>query len=402
MDSDTWNKRIGDLTLNWQPCFTSEDSFQEMFTGLIRYSDMIFKDWKQEYVPGQSQFSFSIDDNELYCTCDSCREAYDRIGVSGATIEFVSRAADMYKEYYPGVRLYTILYEHTPYTDGIYVSDNLLIMYCGTYCHNHVPGTGDCGDGLTSLGKNNNIDEVSLPSWCKIADRVYFWEYGVNYHYYLAPSPDVFNIRKDLQFAINSGCTGLYHESASEYDYTFEPLKAYIAARVMWDTEMTEEECDELIQEYLWIYYGSGYEEIYEIIKIMDAAGDANGCWVNNHDRPWDMYNPEYVAAHTEELMALVETAREKADDEWLLQKVDKMAMHVYFLTLSATYDDVYVNGDEAAKAQYTARYEWLYNYINNAGYKIYSNKDLYKLPAECNLEKNPMEQFYESGYSSK
>jgi hypothetical protein len=388
---NTWNS-------SWQPCFSSD--YDEMFYGLIKMSAIVWYGWNRVIIPGESRMSFSIMDNENYCQCAECRETYARIGVSGASVEFASRAADEYQEYFPGVKLYMILYEHSPYVDGVYVSENLSIMYCGTGCNNHIPGSGECGDNVTSIGGSNTQDEESFPSWCDVCDNVYFWEYGVNYHFYLAPSPNVFNIYGDLEFVINSGGAGLYYEN-TDHRYTFEGLKSYIAACVMWDTDMTEDEVTDVILEYLYFNYGDGYEDIYRIIELINEASDAAGCWTNNHDRPWDMHDPDTIASYADELFALVEAAREKAGSASQLKSVNDMAMHVYFLTLCATYEDVYVNGDAEAKAQYTERYEWLYNYIKSNDYDIFSS-DVYTLPSTCNLDSNPMTQFYGTGYSNR
>ena len=45
---------------NWQPCFTSEESYEQMFTGLYLTMKMISEEWgSHEFRVGTSAMSFS-------------------------------------------------------------------------------------------------------------------------------------------------------------------------------------------------------------------------------------------------------------------------------------------------------------------------------------------------------
>lgn len=396
---DSWNS-------NWQPCFTRE--YDEMFYGLVKMSAIVWKAWDRVIIPGESRMSFSLMDNENYCQCSECREKYARIGVSGAGIEFASRAADEYQEYFPGVKLYTILYEHSPYTDGLYVSEHLAIMYCGTGCNNHVPGSGQCGDGKNSLplkvtgeepNRNNNLDEVSFPSWCNACDNMYFWEYAVTYLRNLAPCPNVLNIYGDMKFIIDNGGEGIYYESGSG-NY-FEALKVYIGTKVMWDTEMNEDELKDIILEYLYFNYGEGYHELYRIIELMDEAGNGVDCFINNHDYPMEMYSLEVLDTQYEEILELVPKARQGCMNDTQRTRFDRMSMNPYFMALSGAYDRVYVNGTEDQRSEYESVYNYVYYYLMNNNIPI-SSGNSWLLPTEFTLDKNPMFQFYGTGYSGQ
>ncbi len=72
-------------------------------------------------------------------------------------------------------------------------------------------------------------------------------------------------------------------------EFIFETLKEYLAMRLNWDPEMTEEEFIGHIKEYLYLYYGDGYEELYQYIIMQDEAGNGAGCFINNWDRPRQM-----------------------------------------------------------------------------------------------------------------
>lgn len=395
--SKEWYDKIDDLNRLWQPCFARD--YDEMFRGLLRNSDMIFGN--ETLVPGQSRFSFSIMDNENYCQCPECRAMYDQLGVSGASVQFASRAADEYQKYYPGVKLYTILYNHTPPTDDVYVSPNLAIMYCGTGCNHHIPGSGMCTEeGTPVLHRSNTIDETSFPMWCQKSDEVYMWYYAVNYMCYLAPTPNVTHVYGDFHFVYDNGGEGFYHEgSTSNPAYSFEGLKAYLSALLNWDADMSREEFDYKMLEYLYIMYGGGYEELYELILLMEENGEVENCWINNHDYAWDMYNQENVRKNYERTVELLDKALAKTYSTAQRKRVRELYLHVHFLGLSATYDEVYKNGTDAQRAEYVSRYEWMYNYLKDNRLRIFGTDD-WVLPKTCNLDTSPMDQFYGGGYS--
>ena len=83
--------------------------------------------------------------------------------------------------------------------------------------------------------------------------------------------------------------------------------------RLNWDPEMTEEEFIGHMKEYLYMYYGDGYEELYQYIMMQDEAGNGAGCFINNWDRPRQMYDYKYLDDHYEEMRALIVSAQGKA-----------------------------------------------------------------------------------------
>lgn len=388
---------LAGIDLNWQPCFATQ--FDEMFEGMLAAADLVYKTKGESCIPGSYTMSFSAMDNWQFCTCDGCREIYERLGYSGACVDFASRAADEFQKYYPGIKIYTMTYDKTPPAEGLYVSENLVLMYCGTGCNNHIPGSGECGDNLTSIGTSNTADEESFAKWCEAVDEVYFWEYGVTCAYYMSPCPNVFNIFHDVKFVYENGGDGFYYEgdTADTY-YSFERLKAYIAMRVMWDPAMTWEECQNLIEEYLFIRYGDSYEAIYELIEVLTECGDAAGCFINNHDRTWEMYDPATTAANFEKMLTLIEEAKTGARNQTQLDRIELNTIHVYFLGLAASYEDVYVNGTAEQKAEYEARYTYMIDFMHEKDVHIFYDDSRYHVPDTVDLTKSPMEQFYVYG----
>ena len=404
---ERYNQGIQREEYEWQPCMTSEDSYQQMFTGLKLTMDMVFVEWAQGtdkpshvFREGTSAMSFSICDNiKGFCPCADCSTIYSTDGKAGASVYIANRAVKDIQEYYPGIKLYFIIYDHEiPQT--IFPEDDLIVLFCGTGCNNHFIGSGECGDNVTNLGGNNTYDEKALKEWGAICREtgaeLWFWYYPVTYHYYLVGCPNIVNLYYDYNYLINEcGVSGIFYEGDGQ-EYNFETLKEYLAIRLNWDPEMTEEEFYDHMLEYLYLQYGEGNEELFEFIMMQNEAGDRAGCFINNYDRPRQMYDFAYIDEHYEEMRTLLVEALAKAQTKEQRDRLETMLACFDFLGLSCVHHRYYKNGDDASRALYKERYDAMYNYLRDHNMRIFSSDDPYSLPAtNPGYEEDPMYQFY-------
>ncbi len=392
-------------TLKWQPCASSEKEYQTMFSGLLDISRMIsfwghvFRNYEEYSI---SSMSFSFEDNKNFCQCRYCTRSYKTEGYSGTYVgNLVNRAAREIQEYYPGMKLCTILYDHTV-PKNVKPDEMVILYYCGPACNNHALGSGGCGDDLTYLGdSNDNCCTPTLKGWGELCREtgaeLWFYYYPVNYHFFLTPCPNIMEIYYDLYYMFNEcNVTGMYYEGAGE-TYNFETLKAYLASLMQWEPEMTYEQYIEYMKEYLYIRYGGGYEYIYEYTLHSQNAGDEVGCFINNHDATWDMYSWRYIAEHYEEMRELLVRARELCVRDDQRARVDDLIMCCDTLGLSAVYEEWYTNGTKETKALYEERYAALYGYIKENNIRI-SDFPQYIPPATIDFSKDPISQFYNGG----
>ncbi len=388
----------------WQPCGNSKTEYEDLFDGLLDITRMVqtwgheFHIYETEYTT--SSMSFSPEDNKNFCTCRNCGRMSKTEGYSGVYLEMANKAALDIQEYFPGMKMSTYFYEHkVPAT--IRPNEYMILFFCGPECNNHAWGSGGCGDNLTVIKASNKCCDTTAKQWgelCKeTGAEVWLYYYPTNYHYSLVPCPNIFEIYYDITYVVNEcGFTGVYYEGGWT-EYTFEHLKAYLASRVIWDPQMTYEEYTEYMMEYLRIWYGEGYEYIYQYIEHIEAAGDAVGCFVNNHDRPYDMNSWEYCAEHYDEMRGLILAARELAATEKQVQRINNLLMSCETLCLGAVYTEWYTNGTEETRALYEERYTWLYNYIVDNEY-ILSTNTVFVMPDKIDFSSRPMDQFYHGG----
>ncbi len=345
-------------------------------------------------------------------TTDGSRVTFQEEHHSGVYVDFMNRAAyditHEEKKYYTGVHTNADTDEQyvldlgdlkTTYEDielmgityDLYVpatvrpADNLIIVFCGQGCNQHYQGTEDCGDNVTNVSNQYytrsytnagpNGTNYALSTWAQLCHEtgaeVWFWYYPVSYLATMAPTPCVTNIYKDIQWmATEAHVDGIYYEGGGE-TYGFENLKAHIAANVLWHPDMTEEEYVEMVKEYLYIYYGDGYEKVYTYLEMHMECGDESGsCYINNCSLPDKMYSFDYLREHYLEMRQLLTDAKEMAETSAQKKRLDTLTATLDTVGLQAVHRDWYVNGSnvEGYKALYDEFVELVEKYNLNFG----------------------------------
>ncbi|MGN1083232.1 MAG: DUF4838 domain-containing protein [Candidatus Avispirillum sp.] len=411
--------------LTWQPCASNDDQYNTLFEGML-INLIRIENWgsacyaftttaKHLVEEGQKSVSFSINDNEEYCTCRNCNlKANGKLnnktgewivppeGFSGLYLDMANRAARDIQQYYPGMRVHTILYNHEiPST--VRPDKNLIVFFCGQACNNHYINSDECiNDGQLHKGDNRATAE-SLKAWGEMCREsgaeMWFWYYGVTYHYYLVSMPNVFNIYYDYKFLYEEcNVKGIYYEGGGR-TYNYETLKAYLSTKMEWEPDMSYEQFTAYMKEYLYMYYGDGYEKIYEFIDMENTAGNECGtCFISNFDRPGDMYSYAYIDEHYEYMRQLLCDALEMADRDEYKERITVMLLCFDFLGLSSSYDRMYTDGDAASRALYEQRYTDMYNGMKERNIEVFSNPVTYTLPETIDFTVNPMTQIYGQG----
>ncbi|MBR0302415.1 MAG: DUF4838 domain-containing protein [Clostridia bacterium] len=398
---DGFNALDQEYSLNsTQPCLTSDVTFRH----IMAFNYLLYKERsiKGKYLPGvhYTMLSVSPNDNTDFCTCNDCKAVYTREGsIAGTVIDMSNRVSDAMKDTIPGVGVYTIAYwdaRNPP--KYLTPNENVCVCFCVGGCNNH---TFDHTEECAAAGGNarypfkvwdverqspqkpdfnvSNVYDVDcLNRWCEVTDNIYVWYYACNFSYYISPTPNVFNIYNDFKYLAERGASGIYCEGSSR-GFSFELLRGYLASRMMWDPLMSEEEFEAYLDEFLMIYYGNGWEYIKEYLYMQDAAGNLQGCFMNNFDWPWDMYNREYYGANYDHFCDQFTQASGATSDSTQKSRIELASIHMHFLGLSATYESDYVNGTSAQRSKYTTRYTWLWNYIKNKGYMQKTREDAFK-----------------------
>lgn len=367
-----------------QPCMTEEATYDKIIDFMYKLVEWRMSD-EVGQVPGLhfTQISCSANDNGNFCTCADCKKVYqEEASVAGALIRLCNRVTEKFCADYPMLEVYTSAYAGAHIPPKMTRPDpRLNICFCSVGCNNHsLRNTEECVEagGNRRLMTYATYDGEQIPQsnvewmgwldgWLELTDNVWFWYYTDNWAYYVSPAPNVFNFYDDIKYLTEKGIKGFYLEGdADRINYSFEALRSYLMTKVMWHPEMTEEEYIDLMEEFLMIYYGDGWENMKELLYMENICGDLKGCWTNNFDYPWEEYDKGYYADNYEHMRDLLAAAYDAAKTPEQKERVEKCSMHVNFLGLSATYVKDWVNGNSASQQKYRERYEWLWNYCNS------------------------------------
>lgn len=355
-----------------------------------------------------TQISCSYSAYEDYCNCRFCSATLTggRIKVSGKWVEyqaegsyagilvqFVNKIDDALTEMYPGITVITNAYGIVRKPPKVSVlNDDVVLLYCWNACTNHEIGSGLCTGryvGENMMG-SNLVEEEFFAGWKEHCSRFIIWYYPTNIYYLLCPEPNFFKIYSDFEWFRNQGVEGYYVVGTKGSG--FEDMEAYLINQLMW-SDMTYEQFEDEMKEYLRARYGYGWVYIYDYMKMLRASGDLKSCVLNDYEHPFDIYSREYFADNFDKMqelfdkaLALCETDGERFQVEWL-------SIHMKFLGYSATYDRDYVNGDAASRAEFEAGWRAVYDYINQ--YNVMISYDQAGIPRAFTIDKSPMMLVY-------
>lgn len=401
----------------WQPCATSEDEYNKLFTGLLEYIEFVTVGMNMPllYEDQTSCFSFSLCDNMLWCGCRNCAKAARQSNYVDVYLRLKNRGAEDIQEYYPGLKLYSLMYDKECPIDVV-PSEHLILVLGGTSCANHPLGTDEeCfGNGLYGMSRADFEEFIdNMASICaQSGAELWMWYYPESNNWWIYDIPNIYTIYYDVTWLYQHGITGFYYEGHNLCPgYLFENMKAYMFSQVAFDPTMSIERYDELMKDYMYKVYGHGWENIWEFVQMYVEAGDLVGyeggntepyCFVGAYNRAFDFVSFEYIQENYEYMRELIVSAINEFDppeggehNSMRIDKLNRLLCVFDLLGLGATYVDDYLNGDSSSREQYARRYEETYNYYFDSGmrYYVYTKSGI-DAPATCNLDSNPFLQF--------
>lgn len=227
--------------------------------------------------PEINYFSVCQNDIPFGCPCSLCEErsATNRGGRSGTLLRFVNALSNeldkWIKEEYPEgrqIKLVTFAYAHTanpPVDDqgNWYVepNDNIVIWLA------------------TSLNYAYSLDDErqekafseKISVWRAKAKSFFYWDYRVNFREYWWYMPGLTTLQNDIRYLAEINTEYAFLEAAS--GSTSDPctwqnqLKAYLAGKLMWNTEA---DVVAIINEYLEGVYGDSAAVVKEMLNLFE------------------------------------------------------------------------------------------------------------------------------------
>ena len=423
-----------------QPCASSTSEYEVLFEGLLDTIRMCEARGMDMFLTnGQHVMSFSINDGNTYCTCTMCTAkangtrmklrtafknelphfsgeytlsddgnyvTFKKEGYAGVYLDLANRAANDIQEYYPGAHLYQIIYNEV-IPESVRPSEHMVMCYCAgiTGCSYHRYGdNADCTGYHTQWDNVHTTgdDEKSILAWvdmCHTAGcELWYWMYPENYTYYLFDLPVYYTVYYNMTWLYQNGVDGVYYEGTQDSgaENCFEHVRAFAAAELEWNPEMTLEEYENITKKFMKAYYGAGYEHVFRYLQYLEEAGRATHYCFTYYCPAFDAYSKTYIDEHYEEMRAEIKAAVDMSNTDTRVL-CEKLLLNCELLGLSAAYDRMYTNGDAASRKTYEERYDWMYAYIkNNISKFTFDGSGLTcGLPATEDYSKSPLVQIY-------
>ncbi len=307
-----------------QPCLTDEGVYK---TVLLKV-----KQWLREN-PHAKIVSVSQNDSaaeHLGCQCANCRAIDEREGTPmGSLLTFVNRIANDIKDEFPNVYVDTLAYRYTrqaPKT--IKPADNVIIRLCSIECcFGHALDDESC--------EQNVAFKKDIEEWSAICDNLYIWDYTTNFMYYLAPFPNLGVLRANVKFYKDHHVIGMFEQG--NYQSTsgeFGELRSYLLAKLLWNPDMSEQEYQRHMDEFLQDYYGAGWEHIRAYIDATTAAAAQNHVGIYDSVRTMMMGHMDnsQMIEFGDDMLELWRKTLDQAQTDAQKAHVEKSMVQAYYM----------------------------------------------------------------------
>ncbi|HID07965.1 MAG TPA: DUF4838 domain-containing protein [Armatimonadetes bacterium] len=265
-------ERLRDRT---QLCLTNPEVIQ---LGIER-----LREWIRSH-PDVMIFSVSQNDWHNYCECTRCSALAEYEGSqSGPIIHYVNALADAIRDEYPDKAIDTLAYTYSRKPPKhVRPRPNVIVRLCSIECCFSHP--------LESCPVNASFVR-DIKGWSKVCNRLYIWDYVINYAHSIMPHPNLYVLKPNINFFIRHGVKGIYEE-ANYFSKggEFAELRTWIMAKVLWDPSY---DTDKAIDEFLEAYYEEAAKPIRRYINLIHKVVRENS---NLHMHIWSPPTSGYLS----------------------------------------------------------------------------------------------------------
>ncbi|MEA4823936.1 MAG: DUF4838 domain-containing protein [Clostridiaceae bacterium] len=314
-------KRLGERT---QLCLTNPD--------VLRIAVAQVREWIRER-PHARIISVSQNDWYNYCTCEKCRAVDEAEGShAGTLLRFVNAIAEDIAKDYQDVIIDTLAYQYTRTAPKLTKPrENVCVRLCSIECCFAHP-LEECGKNCDYWSDKAKLGSFvdDLGDWAKICDRLYIWDYVVNFAHTLQPFPNLYVLQPNIRFFIKNHVRGIFEEgnNSTRESGELNALRQYLVGKLLWDPDFDVERG---IDEFLEAYYGMAAPEVRAFIRLIHEQ-----ITPDTHMWLFDSPNAPYL---TDTMLDAAETlfdrAERIADNEMILLRVRRLRLSVRYVQMA-------------------------------------------------------------------
>jgi hypothetical protein len=262
------------------------------------------------------------------CECPRCKAMRDAEGSDMACQLFmINQIAEAVEKEFPRATIDTLAYLDTigvPKT--VRPRKNIAIRLCndvvGAWTHPFTPAQ-DC-------------DVAKLTeSWSKACDRIYIWDYNVNFSHYLAPMPNMEVIASNIRFWVKNHAEGImtqgaYQSPGAERD----DLRSWVIAKLMWDPTL---DLKALMLDFTYGHYDKAAPAIAEYDELLRKAGEDHKAELASPPDGirYHMDSPFLSKGILDEATTLFAKALKLAENDTIRKRVERAELPILYVKLS-------------------------------------------------------------------
>ena len=277
--------------------------------------------------PDTEIISVSKMDGGRTCLCENCKALDDAEGSNmAALLHLVNQVAEAIEEDHPDVTISTLAYLETikvPKT--MRPRKNVAIRLCndmvGSWAQPFTPAA-ECEFGRL------------LESWSAVHDRIYIWDYVVNFSHYMAPMPNFEVVAKNIKFMVDNHAEGImtqgaYQSTGAEREW----MRSWVFAKLLWDPSR---DVQELMQDFIWGHYGKAAEAIVKYNELLQNHGKK---YAEELAKPaggirYEMDNPFLDKEFLTQATVLFDKGEEMAENEPVFLRVEQTRLPIMYVKL--------------------------------------------------------------------
>jgi energy-converting hydrogenase Eha subunit C len=210
--------------------------------------------------PEAKLISISKVDGGSTCQCESCKALNLAEGSNAASmLTLVNYVAKTIEKEFPEVTVTTLAYLDTikpPKT--IKPRANVSIRLCNDKCAWPHP--------FKSIREFPEFGDI-VKEWASVCQKLYIWDYNVNFSHYAAPMPNLEVIADNIRFWCANNAEGLLTQGAFQsHGAERDLMKAWIIAKLMWNPAL---DVFELAQDFIWGYFDQAAPAISKYNQLL-------------------------------------------------------------------------------------------------------------------------------------
>lgn len=265
---------------------------------------------------------------KMACECEHCKKIDETNNAqSGSIITFVNKLAKAIEKEFPDKYIHTFAYQYSRKAPTkVKPHHNVIVRLCNIECS----WSKSIEESAFEKPKSESAKFYQdLQDWSKITNRLYIWDYAVNFRNYLLPFPNLRTMAKNIDLYKKTGVKGVLMQGNFSHGGGgyLDELKAYVTARLLRDDSKP---LNDIIEEFCYYYYGeNSYKYVIEYINLWEDRIKNFDLWLYD-----DADHPMFTDKLIQKSIELLTIARYNSSCEQTRKRIDKLILGMEYAHL--------------------------------------------------------------------